>query len=907
MKENKNLDTNVRTKYSGGNAPKMDTAKTDFPIVGIGASAGGSEALLAFLSNVPENSGLAFVIVQHMEQMRKSILVELLQSATTMKVVEVNENISVRPDCVYVIPPSKNMSISHKVLHLFDYIEPHTLHLPIDFFFRSLAEDQQESSIGVILSGMGTDGTSGLREIKEKGGVVFIQEPSSAKFDGMPLSAIEAGLADIVSNVETLPSKIVSYLEHKPLIDKADLDQAGKLMSYFDDIMTLLRSKTGHDFSSYKKNTVNRRIERRMGIHQIDKIDSYVRFLQENPQELELLFKEFLIGVTSFFRDPMEWELLKDKVIPALLAQRSPNDTLRVWVSGCSTGEEAYSLAIVFNEVLNQLKPSEDFSMQIFATDLDSKAINKAREGVFSVNIAEQMSAERLNRYFVKMDRGYQVVKTIRDMILFAQQDMIKDPPFTKIDILTCRNLLIYLTTEMQTRLIPLFHYSLNPGGFLFLGSAEAVGNFTDLFKPLDHKSRLYQRLQPLLQAEYVEFPTSFAPAQPAANHPTSTIQNIQSLADKLILQYYSPATVLVNSKGDILYITGRTGKYLEPAAGTVNWNIFAMAREGLYYKLNSAFYKALKQKESVTLKNAVVINEGGSQMVDISVNPLKEPEELRGMIMIVFTDMVTPDVIETIDTTVGNHAGSKREVELERELMQTRQMWQVARTEMQLFKEEFKSSNEELQSTNEELQSTNEELTTTKEEVQSLNEQLKTVNFQLHDKLDDLLLVTNDMKNQMDSMKIATLFLDNKLCVKRFTNQMSVVSRLISSDVGRPITDIASDLIYPELTEDVREVLRTLITVEKQVMSYNGCWFTAHILPYNTLEGKIDGVVITFVNITKSKVLEAELNKPKLALEQRIADQDEELVRVDDRLPDEVQQGHREAAVTKDSEHSEL
>lgn len=812
MNENKHFDTNGRTNYFKCNTPETDTAKLDFPIVGIGSSAGGLEALVAFLSNVPENSGLAFVIIQHMEQTRKGILAELLQGATTMKVIQVYESTSVQPDCVYVIPPNKEMSIQHRVLHLFDFIVPRTLHLPIDFFFQSLADDQQERSIGVILSGMGTDGTSGLRSIKEKGGVVFIQEPSSAKFDCMPRSAIEAGLADVVSPVETLPSKIVSYLEHKPLLGRADQDQTDKVLSSFDNIMIMLRSQTGHDFSSYKKNTVYRRIERRMGIHQIDGIATYVRFLQKNPQELELLFKELLIGVTSFFREPMEWELLKDKVIPELLAERAPSNTLRVWVSGCATGEEAYSLAIVFREVLDQLTPSQDFTMQIFATDLDRDAIDKAREGVFPANIAEDMSAERLNRYFTKVDRGYQVVKTIRDMVIFAQQNMIKDPPFTKIDILTCRNLLIYLNAELQKKLMPLFHYSLNPGGFLFLGSAEAVGNFTDLFKALNRKSRLYQRLQPLLQTEPVEFPTSFAPAQSATNQPSVTVQNIQSLADKLILQYYSPPTVLVNGKGDILYITGRTGKYLEPAAGKVNWNIFAMAREGLNYKLSNTFYKALQQKETVTFKNAVVKNEGGLQMVDITVNPLKEPEALRGMVMIVFTDVVTPDIIETTNTT-GRIPATQREAELERELMQARQVWQDASTEMQISQEELKSSNEELQSSNEELQSTNEELTTTKEEIQSLNEELKTVNFELQAKLDDLLLATNDMKNLLDSTKIATLFLDNSLCVKRFTNQMSVVSKLISSDVGRPITDIASDLFYPELTEDVGEVPRTLIS----------------------------------------------------------------------------------------------
>lgn len=892
MNENTQLDENIKIKNSDDNASQKYAAKSDFPIVGVGVSTGGLEALLTFLCNVPENSGLAFVIVQKMEQMRKDILLELLKSVTTMKVVQVNDNISVQSDYVYIIPAGKNMSIQNRVLFLFDYVETQTVQLPIDFFFRYLAEEEKENCIGVILSGMGTDGISGIRAIKEKGGVVFIQEPDSDKSDSMARNAIEAGFADVITKVEALPAKIISYFEHMSLMEVADWDQKDKLMSSYDNIMTMLRSRTGHDFTSYKKTTIHRRIERRMGIHKIDKIDTYIDFLQENPQELELLFKEFLIGVTSFFREPVEWELLKDKVIPALLAERVPSDTIRVWVSGCSTGEEAYSLAIVFKEVLDQLKPSQDFSMQIFATDLDQEAINKAREGTFSVNIAEDMSAERLNKYFVKVDRGYQVVKAIRDIVIFAQQNMIKDPPFTKIDILTCRNLLIYLTTEMQKKLIPLFHYSINAGGFLLLGSAEAVGDFTDLFKPLDHKSRIYQRLQPILQAKPVEFPTSFAPAQAAANQSLAVVQNIQSLADKLILQNYSPATVLVNNKGDIIYINGRTGKYLEPAAGNVNWNIFAMAREGLGFKLRNSFYKALREKKAVILKNTVVINEGGPHLVSITVNPLIEPEELRGMIMIVFADMAAPNVIEKVKTTRRITANNQREAELERELMQTRQMLQVASTEMQLSQEEFKSSNEELQSTNEELQSANEELTTTKEEVQSLNEELKTVNFELQSKLDELVLVTNDIKNKMDSMGIATLFLDNSLCVKHFTNQMSMVTRLISSDVGRPITDIASELIYPELAEDVGEVLRKLILVEKQIMSFKGCWFSVCIMPYRTLEGKIDGVVITYVDITKFKVTEAELQKTILLLEQRIAEQ--------------VQQGHSEVAACEDSKHNE-
>ena len=885
MRGNRKPDTNVMTNNFGGNSSKTDIAKKDFTIVGIGASAGGLEALSSFLGNVPENSGLAYVIVQHMEKMNKSILVDLLQGATTMKVAEAFDNMFVQADCVYVIPPNKNMSIKNNVLHILDFIEPHTLHLPIDFFFCSLANDKKEKSIGVILSGMGTDGTVGLREINKSGGGVFIQEPSSAKFDDMPRSAIDAGSVDIISTVEEMPSKIISYIENKPdtvLVNKESVDT---FKGYFDEIIVLLRSHTGHDFSSYKKNTIQRRIERCMGIHQIDDIATYVRFLKENPLELNLLFKEFLIGVTSFFREHAEWELLRDKVIPELLVNRAPTEMVRVWISGCSTGEEAYSLAIVFKEVMDQLKPFKDFSIQIFATDLDPEAIDKAREGIFSVNIAKDMSSDQLNRYFVKVDHGYQVIKTIRDMVIFAQQNMIKDPPFTKVDIMICRNLLIYLTPEIQKKIIPLFHYSLNAGGFLFLGSAESVGNFTDLFKPLDVKSRIYQRLRPLIQKEPIEFPTSFAPDESAVKQPSKEVANMQSLADKLILDHYSPATVLVNGKGDILYITGRTGKYLEPASGKVNWNIFAMARKGINYKLSDTFYKAVRQNEAITFKSAIVINEGGPQMVDISVNPLNEPEDLRGLVMIIFTDVEIPTAREIINTSGNIPASNKREEELERELLQTRQMWQVAGAEMQISQEEFKSSNEELQSCNEELQSTNEELTTTKEEVQSSNEELKTINFELQVKLDDLALVTSDMNDLMNSTNIATLFLDNSLLVKHFTNQMTVVSRLISSDVGRPITDIASDLIYPELAEDVREVQRTLINVEKQVMSRDGSWFNARILPYHTLNDKTDGVVITFVDITKSKVIEAEL------------------LLANEKLLNEVEQGNGEVAASTDNE----
>ena len=429
-----------------------------------------------FLGRVPAGSGMAFVIVQHLDPTHKGIMAELLQRATGMKVIQVKDRTRVRPDCVYVIPPNKDMSILHGVLHLLEPAAPRGLRLPIDFFLRSLAQDQQEHSIGVILSGMGSDGTLGLRAIKEKAGVVLVQEPATAKFDGMPRSAVDAGLADIVAPVDELPGKIIAYLQRTPLIARTEVALEDKTQSALEKAVILLRAHTGHDFSLYKRNTLYRRIERRMGIHQITKMTAYVRYLQENSQELDLLFKELLIGVTNFFRDPAAWEQLRTQAIPALLASRSPGQALRAWVPGCSTGEEAYSLAIVFKEAVEQAKPKGNFAMQIFATDLDRDAIDKARQGVFPDNIAADVSPERLSRFFAKEDRGYRVRKEIREMVIFAPQNLIMDPPFTKLDILSCRNLLIYLTPEVQKKLIPLFHYSLNPGGILFLGSAETVG-----------------------------------------------------------------------------------------------------------------------------------------------------------------------------------------------------------------------------------------------------------------------------------------------------------------------------------------------------------------------------------------------------------------------------------------------
>ncbi len=828
---------------------------------------------------------MAFIIVQHLDPTRKGIMAELLQRATAMKVVQVKNRTPVLPEFVYVIPPNKDMTILHGVLHLFEPAAPRGLRLPIDFFFRSLALDLREHSVGVILSGMGSDGTLGLRAIKENAGVALVQEPTTAKFDSMPRSAIDAGLADIVASAEELPLKLLAHLKRPPLYLPVETTRDDKAQSCLEKVIILLRAHTGQDFTLYKRNTLYRRIERRMGIHQIAKMPVYLHYLQENSQELDLLFKELLIGVTNFFRDTEVWQQLCEQALPALLAKRPPGKALRAWVPGCSTGEEAYSLAIVLKEAVEAFKPTEKLTVQLFATDLDRDAVDKARQGIFPAAIATDVSEERLRRFFTKEGTGYRVCKEIREMVIFAPQNLIMDPPFTKLDILSCRNLLIYLTPEVQKKLIPLFYYSLSPGGLLLLGSAETIGQSTDLFVPLEGKSRLFQRTQSgLLRLEQVSFPSSFnaLPSSNAGLPPEQkTPGTLQAVADQLVLQHYAPPAVLTNDQGDIFYVSGRTGKYLEPAAGKANWNIFAMAREGLRYELTRAFQDALRQNKKVTLHGLKVGTSDGEQCVNLSVQRLDASGPLQGLVMIVFTDVTTV----AIATTTGkgqktSPAAQARLMELKQELLQVRAEARATHEEMQTSQEELRSTNEELQSTNEELQSTNEELTTSKEEMQSMNEELQTVNAELQAKLEELSRASNDMKNLLNSTDIATLFLDNDLNVRRFTPQATKIIKLIPGDIGRPITDLASELRDPELARDAREVLRTLVSTEKPISARDGRWFTVRIMPYQTLDNRIDGVVITFANITVSKNLETKLRGNQSVLEKHVAAQSARLKR---------------------------
>nr|WP_239026872.1 CheR family methyltransferase [Geomonas oryzisoli] len=681
----------------------------------------------------------------------------------------------------------------------------------------------------------------------------------------MPQSAISAGLADIVAPPHHLPGKIAAYLLHSLQLPRREQQLDHKEESALDKVLILLRSRTGHDFSMYKKSTLYRRIERRMGIHQVDKIANYARYLQESPQEVQLLFNELLIGVTNFFRDQASWTQLRDEVIPLLLKRFPNGGALRAWSVGCSTGEEAYSLAIIFKEALERLKPDANYSLQIFATDLDVNAIDKARLGRFQPNISADVSADRLRRFFIEVDNGYQVTKDIRDMITFATQNVIMDPPFTKLDILVCRNLLIYLVPELQKKLFPLFHYSINPGGVLFLGSAETIGNFSDIFTPVQGKSRLYWRGEALLGTEPVAFPSSFVAPLPSPNKETEMQKspvNLQSLVDQLILQQYAPPAVLVTDQGDIVYINGRTGKYLEPAMGRANWNVFAMARDGLRFELTSAFQKALRQQAPVMVKGAKVGTNGSTQLVDLIVQRIENPDALRGMAMIIFKDVPPVPELKKPRGVKSGSASDARITELEQELQQRRDEISSFREEMQSSQEELKSMNEELQSTNEELQSTNEELTTSKEEMQSMNEELQAVNAEQQAKVDELSRMSSDMKNLLDSTEVITVFLDTDLHVRLYTKGAQQLFKLIPSDVGRPLSDIVSQLDYPDLLKDAKKVLETLTPYEHKAPAGEGSWFSVRIKPYRNLDNITNGVVITFSDITVEKCLEQQLEE---------------------------------------------
>jgi two-component system CheB/CheR fusion protein len=849
-----------------------------FPIVGIGASAGGLAAFEAFFSGMPAETdpGMAFVLVQHLAPDHESLLTELIRRYTRMQVFEVTDGMEVQPNCAYIIPPKHDMAFLSGRLQLLPPAAARGLRLPIDFFFRSLASDQHERAIGIVLSGTGSDGVAGVRAIKGEGGMVMAQTPASTEYDGMPRSALGTGLVDFELPPAEMPAQLMAYAAHafgpRPL--QASTHTPG-LDNAMRKIFILLRTQTGHDFSQYKPSTINRRIERRMAMHQIAGKDAYVQYLQQNPAEVDALFRDLLIGVTNFFRDPEVFEALAEKIVPALFGGKPAGALVRAWSPGCSTGEEAYSLAILLQEHLDTLPVH--YLVQVFATDIDSQAIATARAGIYPASVAADVSPERLARYFsTDADAGVvRIHKKIRDILVFSEQDLIKDPPFSRLDLICCRNLLIYLDGELQKRLIPLFHYALSPGGFLVLGTSETIGDFGDLFTVVDRKRKIYQRRDDaygLRRPPLGRFLLS-TPDKDAGPTPLSPMARegrklpLRELAEQALLKQLNPVGVLVNAQGDILYLHGRCGQYLEPPPGEVGVNnVLRMAREGLPRQLGTALYKAKTDRAKVRCTGVRVKTNGDFTPVDLTVCPVaadKSTETEDALFMIILEPSSSCDAPQAEprqpqspgDDTVGDANAAAGIAALKQELRAKEEYLQTAIEELETSNEELRSSNEEMQSINEELQSTNEEMETSKEELQSVNEELATVNAELQNKLADLAQANNDMSNLLAGTGIATVFVDHRLRILRFTPAATRIINLIQGDVGRPVGHIVSNLVgYDHLIQDVQNVLDTLIPQETDVQIAEGKWYSMRILPYRTMDNVIEGVVITFVDITEKK-----------------------------------------------------
>ncbi|MEW6705068.1 MAG: chemotaxis protein CheB [Pseudomonadota bacterium] len=818
--------------------------------VALGASAGGLEALRQFFDAVPADSPLAYLVVQHLPPAHETLLPELLQRHTGLRVRQAREPMRLEGGHVYIAPPGCWMTVHE------GRVQPRQANraavpaaLPVDELFASLARARGPQAIAVVLSGMGHDGSQGVRAVRGAGGWVLAQTPESAAYGGMPQSAIDTLCVDRVGPPQELARAIAEYAGAPlPLMSRGGAGEA------LESIVAALREHCRQNFSHYKPSTLLRRAERRMLVHGLDDIQAYAALLADSRQEAELLFKELLIGVTRFFRDTAVWQRLRDKALPALIERHAGNGRMRAWVAGCSTGEEAYSLAVVFKEALAEVAPGSRMTVQIFATDLSADAIRTARRGEYPASIGKDVSAERLERFFERAGDGWRVGKEIREMVLFATHNLTTDPPFTKLDLLSCRNLLIYFDAALQHRLVPLFHYCLSPGGLLMLGSSETVGRFGHLFSSPDPKLRLYERNVVTADASPLEFPLKSV-APPTSTHqelpvysPNSPHINLQALADHLLLQEFAPSAVLVNEAGDILYISGRTGKYLEPAAGKANWNVHVMAREGLRTPLASALRQLRTQPEPLHLKGLLVDGMEGGMTVDVVLRPIVPPSPLKGMVMIVFRD------VPRVAGRRRRHKPDEVQAELESQLQRAREEIQALREEMRTSREELQAANEELQSTNEELQSANEELTTSKEEMESMNEELQAINAELQSKLDDLALAQSDMKNLLNSTDIATLFLDNALNVRRFTDQATRIINLREGDVGRPLSDLTTQLRYEDMVADVQHTLHHRSLTERQVAAQDGRWYSVRIMPYRTSRNRIDGAVLTFVDITAAK-----------------------------------------------------
>ncbi|MEW6258581.1 MAG: chemotaxis protein CheB [Thermodesulfobacteriota bacterium] len=844
--------------------PNPDGSRPSY-YVGIGASAGGLEAIEAFFTHMPSNSGLAFIVVQHLSPDYKSLMVELLSKKTEMAVHRAEDDLLVKANHIYLIPPKKNLSIFHGKLMLKDQ-EPSrgTINLPIDIFLRSLAEDQAERAIAVILSGTGSDGTRGVRAIKENGGMVMVQSPETARFDGMPRAAISTGVADFILSPDDMPSQLMAFIEHPYGFSAKRSETILSDEDGLNRIFAELREKTQVDFTYYKPSTITRRIERRMTVNQIDDLQEYVAYLYAHPGEVMTLYRELLIGVTSFFRDPEAMNELSEQYLPKILRSR-PESEIRFWVAGCSTGEEAYTIAILAREVMEREKISRD--LKIFATDIDRNAIVSAGNGVYPESIAADLTPKLLGKYFYRKGEDYQIARNIREMVVFAQHNLVKDPPFTNIELISCRNLLIYLQPVLQKRALEMFHFSLNPDGILFLGTSETVGDMIDCFEPLNTRWKIYRtrgkgRGLPVDLSPGRIGPAGIAQPRIYLNRERRRVTDPEEVGIlrrflDLVAMHFIPLSLVVNEAMQIVHIVGSTEGYLVVPSGKVDFDIPRMAVKDIAIPLATGIQKVFRTREPIVYSNIRMKHREGLRNVTMRILPMPLHKGQDPLVTVFFTENPekSPDVDSTTATYDIGEEARQRIQDLEQEL-------QIARENLQATIEELETSNEELQATNEELLASNEELQSTNEELQSTNEELYTVNAEYQNKILELTELQNDVDNLLSSSRIGTLLLDENLDIRKYSPEIGRIFHILEKDIGRNISHLTHRIVDFDPVKVAMEVQRTGNLIEKEVRSQEGSWYLVRILPYHIGVDQFSGIVMTFVDISGRKKAEEALRE---------------------------------------------
>lgn len=846
---------------------ESQSLRSGFPIVGVGASAGGLEAFTTMLKALSPELGMAYVFVPHLDPTRESAFTQILARATQMPVVQITDSLEVQRNHVYVIPPNRDLTIANSTLHIVSKEEPRSVNTTIDIFFRSLASDQGSNAIGVILSGTASDGTLGLTAIKGEGGITFAQDTGSAKYEGMPASAIAADCVDFVLPPEGIAAELARIRQHSyvagPYIEPTEAD--GKsLDTYMSQVFRLLRRATKVDFSEYKPPTIGRRIQRRMALHKIENIGEYVNLLHRDRIEVNALYQDLLINVTNFFRNPEAFDTLKHIVYPAILhARNSSSSPIRIWVPGCSTGEETYSHAISVVEFLGEERT--EVPIQLFGTDLSETAIQRARAGVYKESIEADVSPQRLRRFFHKSDGGYQISKTIRDLCIFSTQNVFSDPPFSRMDLVSCRNVMIYLSQALQKRVIPIFHYALNATGFLMIGSTEGLlGAGSELFEMADKKQKIYRK-------KLVSTPVTFGFSVGHPEHETEGIEvttpptkqpdttkapiELQREADRLLLARYTPPAVVINDQLEILQTRGRTGGFLELPTGKASLNLLKMARPGLLFELQSAIDEVRKNGVEAKRANVRVEDNGHTKQVTVRVIPFKTPIQDQHSFLIIFESQPPdsqPDspLLPPKPLTEAEASEKDKQIaKLKQELAATKEYLQSIIETQEATNEELQSANEEIQSGNEELQSTNEELQTSKEELESANEELHTVNEEMQHRNELLTQLNNDLTNLLNSVNLPMVMIGPDLSVRRFTPQATATLGLMASDVGRPIPRLKLKIDVANLEQMMLDVIQQAQARQYQVQGHEGQWCTLRITPYRTLDNRIDGVVLSVVD----------------------------------------------------------